>query len=97
MMVEMTDVQLERLIVAVRGGGRGGAARSAVVVGPMGPCGLGKDKLKRPKRWSDWRKDAENKMRFPQDRGGRAEAEFLKELRRCGADRVLGEGGEGQV
>ena len=35
-----------------------------MVVGPMGPCGLGKDKLKRPKRWSDWRKDAENKMRF---------------------------------
>ena len=30
----------------------------------MGPCALGKDKLKRPKKWSDWRKDAENKMRF---------------------------------
>ena len=40
---------------------RGGAV---TVVGPMRPCVLGKDKLKRPKRWSDWRKDAENKMRF---------------------------------
>ena len=62
--VEMTDAQLQRLIVAVRGGGIGGAAGAATVVGPMGPCGLGKDKLKRPKRWSHWRKDAENKMRF---------------------------------
>ena len=34
------------------------------MVGPMGPCVLGKDKLKRPKRWTDWHKDAENKMRF---------------------------------
>ena len=30
----------------------------------MGPCALGKDKLKRPKKWTDWHKDAENKMRF---------------------------------
>ena len=56
MMVEMTDMQLERLIAAVRGGGGGGAARGAAVVGPMGPCGLGKDKLKRPKRLTDWKK-----------------------------------------
>ena len=61
MTVEMNDAQFERLIAPLRGGGGGGAA---TVVGPMGPCGLGKDKLKRPKRWSDWRKDAENKMRF---------------------------------
>ena len=25
---------------------------------------MGKDKLKRPKRWADWHRDAENKMRF---------------------------------
>ena len=30
----------------------------------MGPCVLGKDNLNRPKKWSDWKKDAENKMRF---------------------------------
>ena len=29
-------------------------------LGHIGPC----DKLKRPKRWSDWRRDTENKMRF---------------------------------
>ena len=25
---------------------------------------MGKDKLKRPKRWADWHRDAENNMRF---------------------------------
>ena len=30
----------------------------------MGPCVLVKDKLKRPKKWTDWHKDVENKMRF---------------------------------
>ena len=63
----MTDVQFERLIATLQGGGGGGAAGAtgvAAVVGPMGPCVLGKDKLKRPKKWTDWHKDAENKMRF---------------------------------
>ena len=64
MTVDMTDIQFERLITMLQGGGGGGAAGAAAVVGPMGPCSLGKDKLKRPKKWSDWKKDAENKMRF---------------------------------
>ena len=64
MTVEMTDIQFERLIAMLQGGGGGGAAGAAALVGPMGPCLLGKDKLKRPKKWSDWKKDAENKMRF---------------------------------
>ena len=34
------------------------------MIGPMVPCTLGKDKLKRPKRWADWHRHAENKMRF---------------------------------
>ena len=37
---------------------------AAAMVGPVGPCILGKDKLKRPKKWVDWHRDAENKMRF---------------------------------
>ena len=60
----MTDRQFERLIPTLQGGSGGGGAGAAAVVGPMGPCVLGKDKLKRPKKWSDWKKDAENKMRF---------------------------------
>ena len=51
--MEMTDVQFERLITTLQGGSGGGAAGAAVVVGPMGPCVLGKEKLKRPERWSD--------------------------------------------
>ena len=50
MTVEMSDAQLERLIAVVQGGGGGGAAGAAVVVGPMGPCDLGKDKLNRQVR-----------------------------------------------
>ena len=30
----------------------------------MGPCDLGKDKLKRPKGWNDRKRDVENKIRF---------------------------------
>ena len=45
MAVTMTDGQLEWLLRAVQGGG-GVVAGTAAVVGPMGPCDLGKDKLK---------------------------------------------------
>ena len=57
MMVEMSAEQFERLITTLQGGGGGGAAGAAgaaAVVGPMGPFVLGKDKLKRPKKWTDW-------------------------------------------
>ena len=50
MTMEMMEAQLDRLIVVVQGGGEGRAAGAAALVGPMGPCGLGKNKLKRPKR-----------------------------------------------
>ena len=64
MAMEMTEAQFERLLAVLQRGGGGGVAGAAMVVGTMGPCVLGKDKLKRPKKWSDWKKDAENKMRF---------------------------------
>ena len=70
MAVAMMPDQLQTLIAAIQAGGGGGAAgaagpmAAAAMVGPMGPCTLSKDKLKRPKRWADWHKDAENKMRF---------------------------------
>ena len=45
----------------------------------MGSCTLGKDKLKRPKKWADWHREAENKMRFGgiTDGGGR-KLDFLR-------------------
>ena len=62
--MEMTEAQFERVIAMLQGGAGGGVAGAAAVVGTMGLCVLGKDKLKRPKKWYDWKKDAENKMRF---------------------------------
>ena len=56
MAVQLTQDQLLTLIRGVLegvGGGAAGAANPTVVaamVGPMEPCRLGKDKLKRPKR-----------------------------------------------
>ena len=65
MAVQMTEQQLNQLITALTGGGGGAqAAGAAAVVGPMQPCHLGKDKIKRYKRWEDWIQDAENKMKF---------------------------------
>ena len=67
MTVEMSADQFDRLIATLQGGvcgGVAGAVGAAGVVGPMGPCVLGKDKLKRPKKWTNWHKDSENKMRF---------------------------------
>ena len=65
--MKMSEEQFNRLIATLQRGGGGGAASAAgvaAVVGSMGPCVMGKDKLKRPKKWTDWHKDAENKMRF---------------------------------
>ena len=63
----MTNQQLQDLIAALTAGGAGGATgtiSTAALVGPMGACTLGNDKLKRPKKWRDWLREAENKMRF---------------------------------
>ena len=63
----MTNQQLQDLIAALTAGGAGGATgtiSTATLVGPMGACTLGNDKLKRPNKWRDWLREAENKMRF---------------------------------
>ena len=65
MTFEMTQEQLQELIRGVLAGAGGGAAgaagpmAAAAMVGPTGPCTLGKDNLKRPKRWADWHREAE--------------------------------------
>ena len=74
MTVQMSDEQLTRLIAALRpqpqqaaqntNGDPVIAAGAAAVVGQMPPCRLGKDKLKRFKKWKDWIADAETKMTF---------------------------------
>ena len=70
MALHITHQQLQDLIaglVAGAGGGAAGAAgtiSAASMVGPMGTCTLGRDKLKRPKKWADWLREVENKMKF---------------------------------
>ena len=84
MTVQMTQAQIQELIAGVlagEGGGAAGAAgpmAAAAMVGPVGPCILGKDKLKRPKRWADWHRDAENKMRFSGITDGGRKLDFLR-------------------
>ena len=41
-----------------------GGSGAAALVGQVPPCQLGKNKLKRYKKWRDWIKDCENKMTF---------------------------------
>ena len=62
----MTNEQLVQLLALAREGStqQGMAAGAAAMVGSMPPCRLGKDKLGRFKNWSDWFKQAENKMKF---------------------------------
>ena len=65
------------------GGGDGGAADTAgaaAMEGPMEPCALGKDKLKRSKRWTNWHREAENKMRYM---GITKNIQRMNFLRRC--------------
>ena len=83
MVVTMTADQYQTLIDTMRGGGDGGAAGTAgaaVMEGPLEPCALGKDKLKRPKRWTNRHREAENKMRLM---GITDNLQRMNYLRRC--------------
>ena len=67
MAMMMTAKQYQTLIDALRGGGDGeaaGAAGAAAREGPVEPCALGENKLKRIMRWTNWHREAENKMRL---------------------------------
>ena len=55
-------------------------AGAAAVVGPMPPCVLGKDKIKQQMKWSDWHKDATNKVRVM---GMNQDDQKLNFLRSC--------------
>ena len=64
MTVQMTQEQLEQLIQALKPAAPTVSAGAAAVVGRLGPCELGRDKLKRYKRFMDWVGEAESKMRL---------------------------------
>ena len=60
--VNMTQ---EQLIAALRGQNPvGTGAGAAAMVGRLGPCELGRDKLKIYKKFLDWVGEAESKMRL---------------------------------
>ena len=63
----MTAEQFTQLLQALPGllgAAAGGAPGNAAAVGPMEPCNLGIDKVKRYKEFSDWLKEVETKMDF---------------------------------
>ena len=105
MAINMTEEQFNRLIQAIRpqeqderGGAvqRQGTAGAAAVVGQMPGCQLGRNKIKRFKKWNDWLRDAESKMRFLSIAEGSQKVDFL---RSCagGELRVLEQRGESQI
>ena len=57
------------------------AAGAAALVGQMPSCHLGKDKIKRFKKWKDWLGDAKNKMAFL---GISTDQQKVNFLRSCG-------------
>ena len=64
--IQMTAAQLEQPVTRILGAA-GGAAQpqgSAHAVGPMGACVLGIDKMKRPKVFMDWVKEAQAKIDY---------------------------------
>ena len=81
--VTITADKYQTLIDTLRGGGEGGAAGTAGAAakeGPMEPCALGKDRLKRPMIWTNWHRVAENKMRLM---GINDNVRRINYLRRC--------------
>ena len=74
----MNQGQLDQLIAALTGMAGGGAAGTAAVMGQMPPCVLGKDKVKRIKKFEDWLKDAETKMSVLNITDGKRKINFLR-------------------
>ena len=64
MAIQMNQEQLEQLIHSLRPAAPTAGAGAAAMVGRLGPCELGRDKLKRYKRFMDWVGEAESKMRL---------------------------------
>ena len=64
MTVQLTDAQLTTLINRLVGAAGGASQGAASAVGPMEPCNLGIDKVKRLKNFQDWCKEAEAKITY---------------------------------
>ena len=91
--VNMTPEQFNQFLETVRGqmqgGGAGDAAAMAAgaaasVVRRLGPCELGRDKLRRYKKFIDWISEAESKMRLLQLTTNNQKVSFIQSC--AGAD-----------
>ena len=82
--IQLTNEQFQQLLQAARAGpvappdGAGMVTGAASLVGEMPRCHLGKDKLKRYKKWKEWLADAENKMRFLKMQGDQQKLDFIR-------------------
>jgi hypothetical protein len=59
---------------------------AAAAVGQLGACALGRDKMKRYKKWSDWHKEAKNKLAFL---GITEKAHMVSYLKSCAGAELL--------
>ena len=64
-MANFTEAQFETLLTRLMGAqAAAGAGGQASAVGPMEPCSLGIDKIKRLRQFNDWMKEVQSKMEF---------------------------------
>ena len=78
MAVQLTDDQLTTLIARLVGAAGGESQGAASAVGPMEPCHLGIDKVKRLKNFQDWCKEAEAKITYMGITGDTRKVALLK-------------------
>ena len=76
--VQMTNNQLQQLIAALTGAAEGRAAEAAAGIGQLGPCQLGKDRIKRVKKFEDWIRDAEAKIKVLKLNTDEEKKDFIK-------------------
>ena len=74
----MTNDQLQQLITALTGAAGGRAAGAAAVMGQLTPCQLGKDRIKRIKKFEDWIRDAEAKIKVLKLNTDQEKIDFIK-------------------
>ena len=73
--VQMTNDQLQQLIAALTGAAEGRAAEAAAGIGQLGPCQLGKDRIK---KFEDWIRDAEAKIKVLKLNTEEEKKDFIK-------------------
>ena len=91
MTVQLTDAQLTTLINRLVGAAGGASQGAASAVGPMEPCNLGIDKVKRLKNFQDWCKEAEAKITYMGINEDTKKGGATEELGREGPAQLLGE------